>query len=118
MYDLDGDNFSEARRKMSDTIIKNIQGKDNVILAGDTNAKPTNKAMRAVEDHLTNVFGNDLTTTFNMRRKENPGYATAVVDLMYVSPNIRILDKVCPAVDISDHLPLIATFEITSNKEG
>jgi endonuclease/exonuclease/phosphatase family metal-dependent hydrolase len=113
VWDLDGDNFSESRRNMSNVIIKAVEGKQNVILAGDTNAKPTNPAMRAIEQHLTNVFGDELTTSFNMRRKDNPGYATAVVDLIYISKNIRVLEHDCPDVDISDHLPLTATFEIS-----
>jgi endonuclease/exonuclease/phosphatase family metal-dependent hydrolase len=112
VWDLDGDNYSERRQKMSQVIIDNVKNKPNVLLAGDTNAKPTNKAMRNIEQHLNSVFGNDLKTTFNMRRKDNPGYATAAVDLMYVSPNIEVLDRKCPDVDISDHLPIMATLQI------
>jgi endonuclease/exonuclease/phosphatase family metal-dependent hydrolase len=71
--------------------------------------------MRAIEEHLTSVFGNSLTTTFNMRRKENPGYATAAVDLMYISNDLRVTGKDCPDVDISDHLPLVVTLETTNS---
>lgn len=112
VWDLDGDNFSEARQNMSNQIIKAIRGKSNVIVAGDTNAKHTNPAMRAIEKHLMSVFGDELVTTFNMRRKDNPGYATAAVDLIYVSKDINVIKCDCPDVDISDHLPLTATFEI------
>jgi endonuclease/exonuclease/phosphatase family metal-dependent hydrolase len=112
VWDLDGDNFSERRRKMRDTLLQAVKGKSNVILAGDSNAKPTNPAMQALEKPLQSVFGAELTSTFNMRRKDNPGYATAAVDLMYVSPSIRVLDKSCPDVDISDHLPITATLVI------
>lgn len=112
VWDLDGDNYSEHRKRMSEVIIAETRDKSNVLLAGDTNAKPTNQAMRNVEQHLKSVFGTELTTSFNMRRKDNPGYATAVVDLMYVSPTITVLSHDCPDVDISDHLPLIATVEI------
>jgi endonuclease/exonuclease/phosphatase family metal-dependent hydrolase len=114
VWDLDGDNFSEQRRRMSDTIIEQVKNKPHVILAGDTNAKPTNPAMRAIEEHLTSVFGNSLTTTFNMQRKDNPGYATAAVDLMYVSNDLRVTGKTCLDVDISDHLPLVVTLETTN----
>ncbi len=108
VWDLDGDNYSERRQNMSRIIIEAIRDKPNVILGGDTNAKPTNQAMQDIEQHLTSVFGDELTTTFNMRRKDNPGYATAAVDLLFVSPNIEILSKKCPDVDISDHLPVMA----------
>lgn len=112
VWDLDGDNYSPQRQRMSEVIIAAIQGKTNVILAGDTNAKATNKAMTDIEEHLTNAFGRAIRTTFNMRRKDNPGYATAAVDLMFVSKNIQILSKNIPDVDISDHLPLVAKLRV------
>lgn len=113
-WDLDGDNFSEKRRQMSEAILKATKGKSNVILAGDTNAKPTNQAMRNLEPQLVSVFGTELKSTFNMSRKDNPGYATAAVDMVFVSPDVKILSKKCPDVDISDHLPLIIEFEISN----
>jgi endonuclease/exonuclease/phosphatase family metal-dependent hydrolase len=112
VWDMDGDNYSEQRKKMSDIIIDAVKDIPNVILAGDTNAKPTNKAMVAIEDHLKSVFGNDIKTSFNMRRKDNPGYATAFVDMMYVSKNITILSHDCLDIDISDHLPLVVTISL------
>jgi endonuclease/exonuclease/phosphatase family metal-dependent hydrolase len=68
--------------------------------------------MKNIEQYLTSVFGNNLKSTFNMRRKDNPGYATAAVDMLFVSPNIRIVNSECSDVDISDHLPVIATLEV------
>lgn len=112
VWDLDGDNYSERRKRMSATILEAIAGKQNVILAGDSNAKPTNPAMLAIEAQLTNVFKGVMTSSFNMRRKDNPGYATAVVDLMYTSPHIKVIEQRCPDVDISDHLPIIAILDI------
>lgn len=116
VWDMDGDNFSEQRRNMSNVIIKAIKGKPNVIVAGDTNAKHTNPAMRAIEEHLTSVFGDKRITSFNMRRKDNPGYATAVVDHIYVSKDIKVLEYDCPDVDISDHFPLTALLEVGASK--
>jgi endonuclease/exonuclease/phosphatase (EEP) superfamily protein YafD len=112
VWDIDGDNFSEQRRQMSETILKAIDGKQNVILTGDSNAKETNPAMRAIEQYLQSVFGDEWSTSFNMRRKDNLGYASAVVDHMYVSPEIRVVSKSMPDVDISDHLPLVVELEI------
>lgn len=112
VWDMDGDNYSERRRHMSQVIIEAISGKSNVLLGGDTNAKHTNQAIGDIEQHLTGVFGDELTTTFNMRRKDNPGYALAAVDLLFVSPGIKILNKECPNVDVSDHLPVLAELEI------
>lgn len=112
VWDLDGDNVSPLRQKMSDTILREARGKEHVIIAGDTNAKHTNPVMRTIEADYTNVFGDELSTSFNMRRKDNPGYATAVVDMIYVSDDIKITNKLCPDVDISDHLPLITNLEV------
>ena len=112
VWDLAGDNYSPARQRMSDVIIEAISGLENVLLAGDTNAKPTNQAIRRVDEHLRSVYGHDLTTTFNMRRKTNPGYATAVVDMIFASPSFELLSRQCPDIDVSDHLPVIATFKI------
>jgi endonuclease/exonuclease/phosphatase family metal-dependent hydrolase len=112
VWDMDGDSFSEARQQMSQAVITDTQQFSHVLLAGDTNAKSTNQAVRNWEPQLTSVFGTELTSTFNMHQKDNPGYATASVDMMFVSNDIIVKYKSCPDVDISDHLPLVATFHI------
>lgn len=71
-WELDGDNYSPQRQTMSEVIIEQIKDKTHVILAGDTNAKTTNKAIAEIEKHVTNVFGHQLTTSFNMKRKDIP----------------------------------------------
>ncbi len=112
VWDLDGDNYSERRQRMSEVILAQIKGIPNVIVMGDTNAKASNPAMRNLEAYLKPVFGEELGTTFNLRHKTNPGYATAAVDLMYVSPEITVVSKAAPPVDISDHLPLVVELDI------
>ena len=112
VWDMDGDNYSQRRQRMSQVMIAETSGKAHVILTGDSNAKPSNQAMRNLEAHLQPVFGDELVSTFNMKRKDNPGYATAAVDLMYVSSDVKIVSRTCPQVDISDHLPLVVTFEL------
>jgi endonuclease/exonuclease/phosphatase family metal-dependent hydrolase len=111
-WDLDGDNFSSIRQEMSSRILQATKGKRRIVLAGDTNAKPTNKGIVAIGEQLKSVFGYELTTTFNMLQKDNVGYAFAAVDMMFVSKNIRIIEHSCPDVNISDHLPLVAILEI------
>lgn len=108
VWDLDGDSFSEQRKKMAEVILAAVKGKKHVVLGGDTNARPTNKAIQMIENELINVFKSELTSTFNMRHKDNPGYATSVVDMLFVSPNdIEVLSRECPDVDVSDHMPLV-----------
>lgn len=103
---------NERRLKMSETIISQIKNKKNVILAGDFNVRPDTQTIGNIEKYLKNVFTDELTTTFNMKRKSNSGYADAVVDLILISPNLKIIDHRCPPVDISDHLPLVAVLEV------
>lgn len=119
LYNIHGvwgyDGLDSPRRiKMSQDIAEVIKDKTNVILAGDTNfdTKAT-ETIRIIEDAgVESVFGNSLTSTFNMAHKDNPGYATASVDMIFKSKNINVLDKKICEVDISDHYPLLAVFEI------
>ena len=111
IWGLDGKD-NPNRLKMSQRVIKTIKNKKNVILAGDFNMDPDTKAITNIEKYLINVFKGELMTTFNMERKTKPGYATAVVDMVFVSKNIKIINHYCPRVDVSDHLPLVCVLEI------
>jgi len=111
IWGLDGKD-NKRRLKMSKIIVEQIKDKENVILAGDFNLQPKTKTIKNIEKYLVNVFKNELKTTFNMKHKNLGGYATAVVDMIFVSRNIEIVDHYCPQVDISDHLPLVCTFKL------
>jgi len=100
---------------MAEVVIEAVKDKQNVIVAGDTNAKQTNQAILDIEQHLVSVFKRDMTTTFNMRHKDNPGYATAAVDAVFIDRGMKVIEKQCPDVDVSDHLPLSVTVDIPSN---
>lgn len=82
------------------------------IIAGDSNATPDNPVWGNVNIPLKSVFSNQLTTTFNMRRKTNPGYATAAVDVFLISTGIKAIRAQCLDLDISDHLPMVVELEI------
>lgn len=109
---LDGSLDSPRRLKMSQDIVDRVKDRSNVILAGDFNVRPNTQTIRQIENHLTNIFKDELTTTFNMRQKTNPGYASSVVDMMFVSPSIKVVGHHQPQVDVADHFPLVATLEI------
>lgn len=110
-WGIDGKD-NPRRLRMSKVILQHIQMREHVILSGDFNVRPNTVTIQNIEHHLTNVFGNELISTFNMKRKDNPGYADSVVDMIFVSKNIKILEKDCPTVDVSDHLPLICKLEV------
>jgi endonuclease/exonuclease/phosphatase family metal-dependent hydrolase len=111
-WGLDGKD-NEKRLIMSKVIAEQMKEKEFAILAGDFNVQPDTKTIENIERYLVNVFKNELKSTFNMKRKTNPGYATAVVDMVFVTKNISVLDKSCPNVDVSDHLPLVCTLELS-----
>lgn len=112
VWDLNGSSYSPARQKMDEVIQKAIAGKQPVILGGDSNANSDNPMIINLSKKLNNVFGQSLKTTFNMKHKTSQGYATAVVDHLFVSNDIKVISSVCPDMDISDHLPLVANLEI------
>lgn len=101
-----------ARLLMSQIIVETIQGKKPMILSGDFNVRPNTQTIRNIESHLTNVFSGELSSTFNMKRKADGGYASSVVDMIFISHGVRVLEKKCPQVDISDHLPLVCVFSL------
>lgn len=103
---------NKDRLEMSRLIVDQVKEKENVVLAGDFNVKPNTETIQNIEKLLKNVFKDELITTFNMKRKTNPGYATAVVDMIFVSDNLSVTSHKCPQVDISDHLPLVCEFEV------
>lgn len=100
------------RSAMIGTILKEMDGKQPAILAGDFNLKNTTQAVAKLRTKLHDVFGDELTSTYNMQQKTDPGYATAVCDMMFVTSDIKVLEKNCPQINVSDHLPLVATLEV------
>ncbi len=115
LWDLDGDKDSHERLEMSRIIVEQIKDSERVILAGDFNVKPNTETIGNIEKNLVNVFKNDLETSFNLKRKnlnKFPGYASAVVDMVFVSEDLKVVSKRCPDVDVSDHLPLLVELEV------
>lgn len=102
------------RLAMRDRILELIQDQKQVLVAGDFNVVPNTQTIKAIEEKLTNVFKDELASTFNMQHKKLPGYATSVVDMVFVSSNIEVLSKYCPQVNVSDHLPLVVELEVAS----
>ena len=102
----------ERRLNMADVIVEEIRDKSPLILAGDFNMQEGNNSVGKIEQHVKSVFKGELTSTFNMQRKSNPGYATAIVDMVFVTPDIKVMNHYMPQVDISDHRPLVMEVEV------
>ncbi len=109
---MDGLVDTKRRLRMKDVLLEQIEGEEYVILGGDFNVQSNTETISSIEKRLKSVFYNQLETSFNMKRKSNPGYASAVVDMIFVSDQIQILNRECPQVDVSDHLPLVVEVRI------
>ena len=112
VWGFDGEDNSR-RLAMSETIVREITGKPRVILAGDFNVREGTQTIAAIERRLTNVFKGERRTSFNMQHKTGGGFATAVVDFVFVSSDIRVLSHEAPDADVSDHQPLVCEFEVS-----
>ncbi len=101
---------------MSKIIVEKIKDKKNVLLAGDLNVLPNTKSISNIEKHLKNIFKGKVKTTFNVKRKAGqkttPIISEIIIDYIFASSDLKIINSHCPQVDISDHLPLICNFEI------
>lgn len=107
-------NDTPERDKMGDVIIREINGKSPVILAGDTNLLPTTNFVKRISEELelVNIFGTTLPSTFNMKHKDLPGYAVSAVDMVLGTSEFKVVSKEMPMADVSDHYPLVVEFEI------
>lgn len=106
-------NDNERRLMMAQTIVEAIKPYELVVLAGDFNVQEKTKSIAMIDEHLVNLFKHDnRSTSFNMKHKTNLGFATAVVDMMFVSPSLNVLEHRQCGENVSDHLALTATFEI------
>ena len=73
---------------------------------------PHTKTIQNIEKNLKNIFKDKLKTTFNLKQKNLHPLSTIVVDMIFASPDLKIIETYCPNVDISDHLPLVCVLEI------
>lgn len=106
---------NKDRLHMSKIIVDQIKGKKNTILLGDFNVQPETKTIKNIERHLENVFKDEIQTSFNLAHKDlqkYPGYATAVVDMFFISKDMKLISKRVSSDDVSDHVPLICELEI------
>jgi len=103
---------NERRLAMGEMIAHEVAGKPHTILAGDFNVQEGGKTTNIIEKHVRNIFKGERTSSFNMKHKEKPGYAEAVVDMIFVSPDIKVISHFMPEDDVSDHRPLVCELEI------
>jgi endonuclease/exonuclease/phosphatase family metal-dependent hydrolase len=114
VWDLHGGD-TPSRLKMSEIIVEYVKDKEHLFLTGDFNVKPDTQTIKSIEQYLVNVLGDQRTTSFNLKHKNlvaSPGYATAVVDFVFVSKDLRVESAKSLDDDISDHLALLTEIEL------
>lgn len=111
IWGFDGED-SQRRLNMGDIIAQAVAGKTPALLMGDFNIQEGTKTTDKIEAHMKSVFKGELKSSFNMKHKTKSGYASAIVDMMFATPDIAIGRHYASAADVSDHLALVAEFEI------
>lgn len=112
IWGFDGDD-TKRRLAMSEVIAAHIVGKQPALLMGDFNVQEGGKTTDKIEVHMKSIFKGEMQTSFNMNQKDpNSGYATAIVDMMFASSDIKIINHHVSDANISDHLGLVAEVEI------
>lgn len=106
------DKDNPQRMKMAEIVASKVHALPNIILSGDFNVDQNTQAIAQIEKELKNVFKNELKSSFNLKWKTQPGFAKSVVDFIFTSPNIKALEHHMFQVNISDHMPLVANFEL------
>lgn len=121
---------TERRLSMVEKILMLMKDKTPSVLCGDFNVNERvllnpdsfetegykwkkTQAIQNLEKHLVNVFREERTSSFNLLHKAtNTGYAFAVVDMVFISPDLKVVSHACPNVNVSDHLPTVVILEI------
>lgn len=108
------DKDSASRDIMADAILEAVGEKSPLLFSGDLNIDQNTKAIARIEEKLTNVFKGKLQTSFNMLHKADKGgsFGTSVVDFVFASRDIKILNAYSSEENVSDHVPLIVEFEL------
>ncbi|MFA5954251.1 MAG: endonuclease/exonuclease/phosphatase family protein [Patescibacteria group bacterium] len=103
---------TEAQKQMGQKIVDYVADKENVILGGDFNVNEKTESIKFLGKHLTNVFKSERVTSFNMARKNKPGYGEAVVDFIFLGPTIKVVSHYSSDKDVSDHQSQVVIIEV------
>ncbi len=107
------DGLDNPRRlTMIKSVIEAMQGHTPAILCGDFNVQEGTRCISMLQEALVDPFKGERQGSFNMRIKSGGGFGTAVVDFIFVTPDIKVTRHESPDIDASDHLPLIVELEI------
>lgn len=102
-----GNSKTEAYSRRILRLMDSAKSGEYVILSGDFNLSPKSESLRIISRHYRDMISRyKIGTTRNeLSREKTP------VDNIFVSDNVKVRSFRVPMVYISDHLPLVMTFE-------
>jgi endonuclease/exonuclease/phosphatase family metal-dependent hydrolase len=107
------DGLDNSRRdNMSKVLLETIDHAPHSLLSGDFNTFYETNAMRAIGKEMKNIFEGELQSSFNLEYKKEGNFAHSVVDMIFASHDLKIVEKKAPQVSVSDHMPLVVVVEI------
>lgn len=84
------------------------------IVCGDFNLMPGTKSLKMLEGELRNLIKTfKIKSTRNRLSWQKHSYIQHFADYIFVSPKIKVKNFQVPYNEISDHLPMIAEFELS-----
>lgn len=101
-----------GQREMARLIVDYIQRQENIILTGDFNVNEETEPIKLIDQQLTNIFHGERTSSFNMKQKTKPGYATGIVDFIFTSTDIKVIDHYTAPHDVSDHQSQVVVLDL------
>ncbi len=83
-----------------------------VVICGDFNLFPDTESMRILNNAFTSLIEQYQITRTRPQSNELSGEGRNVVDYLFVSKSLRVKTFAVPDVEVSDHLPLVAEFDL------
>ena len=104
---------NERRMNMGKAIAELTAGIKHAIVCGDFNVDIKTKSVAQIEDAgLINIFKGKIKSSMNTLRRPEEIFGNIAPDMIFISPDLKLISADCPKVDISDHLPQIIELEI------
>lgn len=99
------------RHAMAELILKEANTHSPLIAVGDFNINLGSKTIDTILTKLKTACGAEIKTTINPTYSK-PEVPESIVDFIFVTPEVKIIEATSPRVDISDHFPVFARLEI------
>ena len=111
--------FQPTSRKIQETekLISLIEGKTGpYILTGDFNAQPNSEVINKISNVMANAGPDFIQKTWTTKPFSYDGFKATTLDwrldYIFTNPNLQNISAEILKTDLSDHLPILASFDI------